>query len=49
MIEAGHSTDDWPVERFTPTRGQAASSVGLVLAGLAGTILIGRLGGVTQD
>ena len=37
-------TDDWPVERFAPTTGQTGASAGLVLAGLAVTVLIGRLG-----
>ena len=41
-------TRDWPVERFTPTAGQAGKSVALVIAGLAVTVLIGRLGGESE-
>ena len=36
--------DDWPVRFFEPSAGQAASSLALVGLGLAGTLLIGRLG-----
>ncbi len=45
---AAIDTDDWPLKRFNPTGSQAGASVGLVLAGLAGTVLIGRLGGETE-
>ena len=37
--------EEWPLERFSPTGGQVASAVGLVLLGLLGTTAIGRLGG----
>jgi putative membrane protein len=36
--------DHWPVRFFEPSAGQAASSLALVGLGLAGTLLIGRLG-----
>ena len=36
---------DWPVKRFDPSSGQMATSLGLVLAGLAVTSLIARVGG----
>jgi len=36
--------EDWPLERFSPSPGQAAASVGLALLGLLGTTAIGRLG-----
>jgi putative membrane protein len=37
--------DDWPDAYFTPSAGQAAGSVGLVLAGLGATLAIARIGG----
>jgi len=36
--------EDWPVRRFTPTGGEMAGSLGLVVVGLGATIGIGRLG-----
>jgi putative membrane protein len=36
--------EHWPLTRFEPSPGQIGSSLGLVLLGLGGTILIGRLG-----
>ncbi len=36
--------EDYPLERFTPSAGQVASSLGLILAGFAITALIARLG-----
>ena len=45
---ADFDIDDWPVERFKPTAGQAGASAGLVFAGLAVTVLIGRLGGDSE-
>ncbi len=36
--------DDWPLERFSPSGGQLAASLGLVLAGLGATLAIARLG-----
>ena len=40
--------EDWPTEPFTPTGRQAAASIGLVLAGLACTAAIARVGGGNQ-
>ncbi|MEN8182828.1 MAG: DUF368 domain-containing protein, partial [Myxococcota bacterium] len=37
--------EDWPVERFTPSAGQAFGSLALILAGLAATLAVDRLGG----
>ncbi len=37
--------DDWPVVRFEPSGGQVGTSLALVAAGLAATVLIGRIGG----
>jgi len=37
-------SDDWPVRFFEPSAGEVASSLALVGLGLAGTLLIGRLG-----
>ena len=36
--------EDWPLERFEPDAGQLAAALGLVLAGLGTTALIGRVG-----
>jgi uncharacterized membrane protein len=36
--------DDWPLERFAPSAGQLAGALGLIGAGLAATVAIGRLG-----
>jgi putative membrane protein len=36
--------DDWPVRFFEPSASEAASSLALIGLGLAGTLLIGRLG-----
>jgi putative membrane protein len=36
--------EDWPLLRFDPTAGQAAGSLGLVIAGLAVTLAIARYG-----
>jgi len=33
----------WPLERFDPTGSQAGAAIGLILAGLGTTLLIGRL------
>jgi putative membrane protein len=41
--------EDWPLQRFTPSAGQAAGSVGLVAVGLALTLLIDRIGGTRRD
>jgi putative membrane protein len=41
---AGFDVDDWPVLRFEPSGGQLGASLGLILAGLGTTVLIGRLG-----
>ncbi len=41
--------EDWLVERFDPSGGQAAGAVGLVLLGLGATLLIDRLGGGSGD
>ncbi len=38
---------DWPLQRFEPTAGQAAGSIGLALAGLAVTLAIARYGDET--
>lgn len=35
---------DWPLKRFDPSGGQVASSIGLVIAGLAVTLAIARFG-----
>jgi putative membrane protein len=43
-MAASIEPDDWRVERFQPTPGQLASSVALVAAGFAATLLLGRLG-----
>ncbi len=37
--------EDWPLVRFTPTSGQVGGSLALLLAGLAGTLLVDRIGG----
>ena len=37
--------EDWPVRFFEPKPGQAAGALALIGAGLAATLLIGRLGG----
>ena len=34
----------WPLQRFDPTAGQAAGSLGLILLGLGATWLIDRIG-----
>jgi len=36
--------DDWPVVRFDPGAGQVAGSLGLLLLGLGGTLLVARIG-----
>jgi putative membrane protein len=36
--------EDWPLRRFDPGIGQMAGALGLVLAGLGTTVLIGRVG-----
>ncbi|MDH3213990.1 MAG: DUF368 domain-containing protein [Myxococcales bacterium] len=36
--------ESWPVTRFAPSAGQVGSALALVLLGLAGTVVIGRLG-----
>ena len=41
--------EDWPVVRFDPTAGQVATSLGCIAAGLLGTLVIGRLGGASED
>jgi len=41
--------DDWPVVRFEPRPGQIAGSLALVAAGLAATMLLGRLGGAEDE
>jgi len=41
---SGFEPDDWPVRFFDPTPAETAGSLGLVGLGLAGTLLIGRLG-----
>jgi putative membrane protein len=38
------AADDWPLERFTPSGGQVAGSLLLIIAGIGATMLIGRLG-----
>lgn len=40
---------DWPVRSFTPSVSEAGASLALVGAGLAGTLLIGRLGRSEDD
>jgi putative membrane protein len=37
--------EDWPVRFFEPKPGQAAAALALIGAGLAATLLIGRIGG----
>ncbi|MDX1648939.1 MAG: DUF368 domain-containing protein [Myxococcota bacterium] len=37
--------EDWPLDAYRPTAGQALAALGLLLAGLAGTLGIDRLGG----
>ncbi len=53
LVTAGNvaefEIDDWPVESFRPSAGQAASAAGLVALGLGATLLIGRLGGSEGD
>jgi hypothetical protein len=39
----------WPLERFTPGGPQAAGALALVLAGLAGTLLVDRVGSRDDD
>lgn len=41
--------EDWPLERFDPTGGQMAASLGLILAGLAATLLVDRVGSAGRD
>jgi putative membrane protein len=41
--------DDWPVRFFEPDAGEVASSLALIGLGLAGTLLIGRLGNPEDD
>ncbi len=41
--------DDWPVRAFSPSAGQMGAALGLILAGLAITLAIGRLGGSGED
>ena len=36
--------EDWPLERFQPGTGQVGASLGLVLVGLAATLLIAHVG-----
>ena len=36
--------EDWPLERFQPSAGEVGASLGLVLAGLAATLLIAHIG-----
>jgi putative membrane protein len=40
---AGFDPKQWPLARFDPSAGEAAAAVGLILAGLGTTLLIGRL------
>jgi putative membrane protein len=41
--------EDWPLERFSPSSGQLATSAALLLAGLGTTLLVARLGGNDED
>ena len=41
--------EDWPVERFDPSGGQVAGALGLLLAGLAMTVVIDRFGGSRRE
>ncbi len=36
--------EDWPLERFDPSGGEAASALGLLLAGLGTTLVVARIG-----
>jgi len=37
--------DDWPVEFFSPTPGQGAGAIGLVLFGFGATVGLSMIGG----
>lgn len=37
--------EDWKLQRFSPSTGQAGTSLGLIAIGLVGTLAIARLGG----
>jgi putative membrane protein len=39
----------WPLERYTPAGGEAATALALILAGLASTLLVDRIGGGRDD
>ena len=41
---AGLDEEFWPLQRFTPTAGQIAGAIGLVLAGFGATLLVDRVG-----
>ena len=41
--------EDWPLRRFRPTSGQAATAAGCVAVGLLATWAIGRLGRSSED
>ena len=44
-VEANElAKDDWPNQRFEPTPGQAAASLGLIVLGLGATLLVDRVG-----
>jgi putative membrane protein len=42
---AGFDVEDWPVRFFSPSGGQIAAALALVLAGFAATSLVARFGG----
>ncbi|MEE8581433.1 MAG: DUF368 domain-containing protein [Myxococcota bacterium] len=41
--------EDWPIERFRPTPLQSSTALGLLFAGLAGTLMIDRIGSGDQE
>ena len=43
-VAADIDSKDWLLRRFDPSGGQAAGALGLIGAGLLGTLAIGRLG-----
>ena len=45
VVEANElAKEDWPSQRFEPTPGQAAASLGLIVLGLGATLLVDRVG-----
>jgi hypothetical protein len=50
MLEDGSiKPHHWPTAHFTPTPGQIASALGLVLVGFAASVGIGMIGGEDES